>query len=88
MSVQGAPKFYHPMFRPHHRGMMAPDYLSLCRSIGSNAIGKIGDTPKLTKWSHAGMVSGDDEKCQFYHSAPAALINYRRPLTPCAARRC
>src|SRR5262249_54453400 len=34
------PKFYHPMVRPHRR-RTAPDYLSLWRSIGSNAIGRI-----------------------------------------------
>src|SRR5262249_19608592 len=34
------PKFYHPVVRLHRR-RTAPDYLSLWRSIGSNAIGRI-----------------------------------------------
>src|SRR5262245_28191131 len=36
------PKFYHPAFRLHRR-RMAPVYLSLWRSIGSNAMGKMGE---------------------------------------------
>ena len=54
---------------------MAPDYLSLWSVDWFKCNWEDrGDTPKLTKWCHAGMVSGVDEKCQFYRSAPAALI--------------
>jgi hypothetical protein len=41
-------------------GEMAPDYLSLWRWNGSNAIGRIGEGRRLTKCSHS-MVGGNDE---------------------------
>jgi hypothetical protein len=47
LSVQGAPQIL-PSYVPAPSPGMAPDYLSLGRSIGSNAIGRIvGDTPNL-----------------------------------------
>src|SRR5262249_16726972 len=39
------PKFCHPKFRLHRRGM-APEYLSRWRAIGSNAAGKIVTLPR------------------------------------------
>jgi len=46
--------------------------------------GKLGDVSKLTKWSPAGMGSGDGGKPHVHRRdfhRPAAA-NYRRPPTP------
>ena len=76
--MQGAPKFYHPMFRLHRRGWL-PTICRFGRSIGSNAIGKIGKlaTPKINQMVLRRIVSGDDEKCQFSVQLRLRLSNYR-----------
>src|SRR5262249_50425596 len=69
-SVQDA-RFHHPTFRLDRRGGMAPDYLSLWRWIGSNAIGRIGRTRinqmviGRQRWRSLGSLPPS-----FYRSAP------------------
>jgi hypothetical protein len=68
---------------------MAPVYLSLWRSIGSNAMGKIGTLARaqLTKGSQAGMGSGDGGKPQVHRRHFSALGCSRTYPTTAAHRR-
>jgi hypothetical protein len=81
LSVQGAPQFYHPMVRLCRRGDGSRLFVALAvdwfKCDGEN--GKVGDAPKLTKWSPAGMGSGAGGKPQvhraiFHRPAAAPLI--------------
>lgn len=84
--MQGAPQFYHPMIRLHRRGDGSRLFVALAvdwfKSDGEN--GKVGDAPKLTKWSHAGMAAAMAESLKFtaaifQRPAAAALIQLPPP---------
>src|SRR6516164_10536988 len=89
------PKFYHPMVRLHRRGT-APD--SICRFGGRLVQKRSGESrgwraPRLTKWSRAGLVSGDGEGVKFTAAIFAAArlrprayrttATHHRPPAPC-----
>ena len=83
--VQGPPIL--PSHVPAPSPGNGPDYLSLGRSIGSNAIGRmVGDTAKLTKRSprrHRQRRLRTVPAAIFTAPLRRSLSNYRRLLTPC-----